>query len=59
MKVDVKVARKELMKKRNTIVESSSSFDNEISLSPSKELYFVMEVAPKNDQQLVCFAKAK
>jgi len=49
MKVSPKVVRKELMKKRNTVIESFSNFDNEVSLSPSKELYSVMEVAPKND----------
>jgi hypothetical protein len=59
MKVGAKVVRKELMKKRNTVIESFSNFDNEVSLSPSKEFYSVMEVTPKNDQQLVCFAKAK
>jgi len=59
MKVGAKVTRKELMKKRNTVIKSSSNFDHEVSLSPSKKLYSVMEVAPKNDQQLVCFAKAK
>jgi len=36
MKADVKVARKEIMKKRTPIVESFSSSNNEISLPPSK-----------------------
>jgi hypothetical protein len=39
------------MKKSDTIVESSLSFDNEILLPPSKEaLYTMLEVAPKTDQ---------
>ncbi len=58
MKVVAKVARKGLMKKRNPIIESSSNFDNEVSLSPSKELYSMLEVAPKNDQRLVRPMKA-
>jgi hypothetical protein len=38
------------MKKKNTVIESSSSSNNEISLPLSREqLYFVLEVAPKND----------
>jgi hypothetical protein len=49
MKVDVKVAKRKLMKKRNTIVESSHSFDSETSLTPSKEPYSMLEVALKND----------
>jgi hypothetical protein len=46
MKAGAIVARKELMKKRNMIIESSLNFDNEVSLSPSKELYSMMNVAP-------------
>jgi len=34
MKVSAKVAKKKLMKKRNTIVESSSNCGNEVSLPP-------------------------
>jgi len=50
MKVVIKAARKEVMKKRTSIIENSSSFDSEISLPPSKkELYIMLEVAPKND----------
>jgi hypothetical protein len=59
MKVVAKVVRKELVKKRNPIIESFSNFDNEVSLSPSKELYSMLEVAPKNDQRLVCPMKTK
>jgi hypothetical protein len=48
------------VKKRNIVIESSSSSNNEISLPPSKEKnYSMLEVAPKNDQHLVRFAKAK
>jgi hypothetical protein len=48
------------MEKRTPVVESSSSFDIEVSLPPLKEeLYIVLEVAPKNDQRLIHFAKAK
>jgi hypothetical protein len=44
------------VKKRTPVVENSSSFDNEVSLPPSKEY---CEVAPKNDQWLIHFAKAE
>jgi hypothetical protein len=38
------------MKKRTIVIESSSSFDNEVSLPPSeKELYTMLEATPKND----------
>jgi hypothetical protein len=38
------------MKKRTPIIDSSSNSDNEVPLPPSeKELYIVLEVAPKND----------
>ncbi len=59
-KVGAKVVKKEFVKKRNIVIESSSSSNNEISLPPSKEKnYSMLEVAPKNDQHLVRFAKAK
>jgi hypothetical protein len=59
MKVGAKVTRKEVMKKRTTMVKSFSSFDSEVPLPPLEELYVVLEVAPKNDQQLVRFLKVK
>jgi hypothetical protein len=60
MKVIAKVGRNEIMKKKTPIVERFSSFDNEVSLPLSKEqLYIVLEVAPKNDQQLIHFAKVE
>jgi hypothetical protein len=50
MKVVAKAVKKEVMKKRTPVVEKSSSFDNEISLPPSKKInYIVLEVALKND----------
>lgn len=59
-KAIAKVARKEVVEKRTPIIESSLSFDIEVSLPPSKEeLYIVLEVAPINDQRLIHFAKAK
>jgi hypothetical protein len=59
-KAKATTTRKELVKKRNTIIESSSSFNNEVSLPLTKEKNcIVLEVAPKNDQQLVRFAKTK
>jgi hypothetical protein len=48
------------MKKRTPIIESSSSFDSEVSLPPSKEeLYTMLEVAPISYQWLDHFVKAK
>jgi hypothetical protein len=49
MKANAKVKRKEVMKKRTIIVESSSSSNCEIALPPSEELYTMLKVAPKND----------
>ncbi len=50
-KASAKATKKAIMKKSDTIVESSLSFDNEILLPPSKEtLYTILEVAPKTDQ---------
>jgi hypothetical protein len=47
------------VKKRTQVVESSSSFDNEVSLPPSKEEFYIMlEATPKNDQWFIHFAKA-
>jgi len=57
MKLGAKVVRKEVMKKRNTVIESFLNFDNEVSLSPSKELYFVMELHLKMTNNL--FASQK
>ncbi len=49
-KADVKTTRKEIMKKRIPTVESSSSFNNDISLPLSEEeLYTTLEATPKND----------
>jgi len=48
------------MKKRESMLESSLNFDNEVTLPPlEKSLYIVLEATPKNDQWLVLFAKAK
>jgi hypothetical protein len=48
--VDAKAIRKEVVKKRIEVIESSSSFDSEISLPLSKkELYTMLEATPKND----------
>jgi hypothetical protein len=59
-KVDVKITKKKLVKERNTIVESFLNFNNEVSLPPLEEkLYTMLKVAPKNDQWLVYFTKAK
>jgi hypothetical protein len=50
-KASAKVTKKAIVKKSDTIVKSSLSFDNEILLPPSKEaLYTMLEVAPKTDQ---------
>jgi hypothetical protein len=59
MKAGAKVTRKEVVKKRTTIIKSSSSFDSEVPLPPLEELYVVLEAAPKNDQQLVRLLKVK
>ncbi len=60
MKVVIKATRKEVVKKRTSIIENSSSSDSEISLPPFEEFfYIVLEVAPKNDQWFVRFTKAK
>ncbi len=48
------------MKKRELVVESSLSFDCEVSLPPLEEaLYIVLEATPKSDQWLVLFTNAK
>jgi hypothetical protein len=50
-KANVKVINITIVKKNDTIVESSLSFDTEILLAPSKEaLYTMLEVAPKTNQ---------
>ncbi len=50
MKAATKLARKEVMKKRTLIIDSSSNSDSEVSLPPLEEkLYIVLEAAPKND----------
>jgi hypothetical protein len=49
-KATTKATRKEVVKKRIPIVESSLSFNNEIALPPLEELYIVLEVALKDDQ---------
>jgi len=50
-KASAKATKKVIMKKSDTIIESSLSFDNEILLPPSKEaLYTMLEVASKTDQ---------
>jgi hypothetical protein len=60
MKADAKSTRKSFMKKRDIIINNFSSSNNEVSLPPSEEkLYSMIVVAPKNDQQLVRFMKAK
>jgi hypothetical protein len=59
MKVVATTIKKEVVKKKTLVVESYNSYNNEVSLPPSKEFYIVLEVAPKNDQRLVCFVKAK
>jgi hypothetical protein len=51
LKASAKVTKKAIVKKSDTIVESSLSFDSEILLPTSKEaLYTVLEVAPKTNQ---------
>ncbi len=58
MKAATKGARKKVMKKRIPVIDNSSSSDSEVSLPHlEEELYIVLEVPPKNDQQLVHFAK--
>jgi hypothetical protein len=48
------------MKKTTSIIKDSSNSNNEVSFPPSEEeLYIVLKATPKNDQQLICFAKAK
>jgi hypothetical protein len=60
MKADAKTTRKSLVKKRDIVIKSSSSYDSEVSLPPLKEeIYSMLVVAPKNDQWLVHFMKAK
>jgi hypothetical protein len=49
MKAGTKVVRKEVVKKKTPIVENSLSFNNKVSLPPSKELYIVLEATTKND----------
>jgi hypothetical protein len=60
MKADVKITRKSLVKKKDIVIKSSSSFDSEVSLPLSKEkLYSMLVPPPKNDQWFVRFMKAK
>lgn len=50
-KATAKATKETSVKKSDTIIKSSLSFDNEILLAPSKEkLYTVLEVTPKIDQ---------
>jgi len=50
-KASAKVTKKAIVKKNDTIIESSLNFDSEILLPPSKEVvYTVLEVAPKTNQ---------
>jgi hypothetical protein len=49
-KANAKATKKAIVKKSDTIVKSSLSFDNEILLPHSKEALFTMlEVAPKTN----------
>jgi hypothetical protein len=51
LKASAKATKKAIMKKSNTIVESSLSFDSEILLAPSTEAFYtLLEVAPKTNQ---------
>jgi hypothetical protein len=60
MKVDAKATRKKVVKKKTIVIESSSSFNNEVSLPPlEEELYTMFKAAPKNDQWLIHFMKGK
>ncbi len=59
MKAGTKVVRKEVVKKKTPIVENSLSFNNKVSLPPSKELYIVLEATTKNDQWFIHFTKTK
>ncbi len=59
MKVVIKVARKEVMKKRTPLIDSFSNSNNEVSLPPSKEkLYIVLEVGSKMTNNLLALQKS-
>lgn len=58
-KLVLKLQGKNSWRKRNTVIESYLNFDKEISLSPLKKIYSMLEVALKNDQRLIHFVKAK